>query len=35
MFHAEDERRKIKNGTYPIRIIYGKQRKHMPGTYEF
>jgi len=34
-FDIEDERRKIKDGTYPLRIIQGRQNKHIEGTVEF
>ena len=30
-----EERRKISDGTYPLRIVPGRQRKHIPGTKEF
>ena len=30
-----DERRKILDGTYPSRVIQGRQNKHIPGTTEF
>jgi len=31
----EEERRKILDGTYPSKIVAGRQRKHIPGTIEF
>jgi len=31
----EAERRKILDGTYPLRIIAGRQNKHIEGTREF
>ena len=31
----EDERRKILDGTYPSRVIQGRQNKHIEGTREF
>ena len=31
----QDERRKILDGTYPSRVIDGRQRKHIDGTVEF
>jgi len=30
-----DERRKILDGTYPAKIVAGRQRKHILGTREF
>jgi len=30
-----DERKKILDGTYPTKIVLGKQRKHILGTVEF
>ena len=30
-----DERRKILDGTYPTKIVLGRQRKHIAGTIEF
>jgi len=35
LFDAEAERRKILDGTYPLRIIQGRQNKHIEGTREF
>jgi len=35
MFASEAERRKILDGTYPSRIIKGRQNKHIEGTREF
>ena len=35
MADISDERRKILDGTYPSRIIQGRQNKHIPGTAEF
>jgi hypothetical protein len=34
-FDIEAERKKILDGTYPARIIWGRQRKHTEGTREF
>ncbi|MCL1832564.1 MAG: polymorphic toxin type 50 domain-containing protein [Oscillospiraceae bacterium] len=34
-FDIEAERRKILDGTYPSRIIQGRQNKHIEGTTEF
>ena len=33
--NISNERQKILNGTYPSRIIEGRQRKHIEGTREF
>jgi len=33
--YNEKERRKILDGTYPTRIIQGRQNKHIEGTREF
>ena len=35
MIAIAEERRKILNGTYPSRIIVGRQNKHIEGTREF
>jgi len=35
MNDVADERRKILDGTYPSRIIVGRQNKHIEGTREF
>ena len=32
---VQEERQKIIDGTYPSRIIQGRQNKHIPGTQEF
>jgi len=29
------ERRKILDGTYPVRVVQGRQNKHIEGTREF
>ncbi|MCL2633999.1 MAG: polymorphic toxin type 50 domain-containing protein [Oscillospiraceae bacterium] len=34
-FNEKAERQKILDGTYPNRIIQGRQRKHIEGTKEF
>ena len=33
--NVADERRKILDGTYPSRVIQGRQNKHIEGTREF
>ena len=33
--NIDDERRKILDGTYPSKIIQGRQNKHIEGTREF
>ena len=35
MKNIADERRKIIDGTYPAKIIAGRQNKHIEGTQEF
>ena len=35
MINIADEKRKILDGTYPSRIIEGRQNKHIEGTREF
>ena len=35
MANIADERRKILDGTYPSRVIQGRQNKHIEGTREF
>jgi len=35
MIDIADEKRKILDGTYPSRIIAGRQNKHIEGTREF
>ena len=35
MINITDERRKILGGTYPSRVIAGRQNKHIEGTREF
>ena len=32
---VKDARDKILDGTYPDKVIFGRQRKHIPGTKEF
>ena len=33
--HIDEERKKILDGTYPSKVIDGRQRKHIEGTKEF
>ena len=33
--HIDKERKKILDGTYPFKVIDGRQRKHIEGTKEF
>jgi len=35
MVNIADEKRKILDGTYPSRVIMGRQNKHIEGTIEF
>jgi len=35
MVDITEERRKIRDGTYPSRIIQGRQNKHIQGTKQF
>jgi hypothetical protein len=35
MIDISDERRRILDGTYPPRVIAGRQNKHIDGTLEF
>ena len=34
MVNIADEKRKILDGTYPSRVIMGRQNKHIEGTIE-